>query len=689
MSKYSEMFSSFQRQGAFPFEANYIFPTEAALKEFYNNEINKATLHKGLLRIVENDEDQKQALYWVVQDKTTGELKFTKLAIEVENIYEGLSGLEEKLNKEISDRQTGDQAIWGTSDASLIPEDLNSIIDLSVAVTNLKTKLQNLIDDLESVDYNPIKLDIKAIVGTEEDNIIEYLKTLDYGDLTTISNLLNKFLNEVDESSEYIGTFKELQNFLDGFKDSDRLRTILDELEDKIVPLATWVKNRTDNLQTELDQTQVGVGLSGDGSFQPDEETNYLTPATSVMHALRILDHYIKQTVTDMQDIYDMMGQPNGLATLDEHGQVPKDQLPEWVKDIQNVYAIYEIDDIGRLYNIQLYTNVELTEIATPDPERIFQDIKMGVDGSQPSFQFRWDGMKWVQVHQGCLILGEIDDTAYEGSKGKDVTDRMNRLTDNDINVISEIENTPNANEVEIQLTFENYNIAQSGEISHSTDTVQTTLPAATDSTAGIMSAIDKKNLDRIISDTYPLTISSFTNNLNLKEVGSTADGVFTWTYKNLDFHPVQSHKINNTNISDLEARTYTINGITSSTHQTLNYTLTVTSTDGKTASKTTSVQFNHATYVGAVKDFSLAELSKLAKSIEYGKNCTKQVVQDDSKLVYCYPSYFGDLTSIKNSSGFEGITGYDKTQIMVGSQQYIAYIQKIAATATDTYTFK
>lgn len=742
MSKYSEMFSSFQRQGAFPIEANYIFPTEAALKEFYSNEVNKATLHKGLLKIVENDEDNKQALYWVTQDKDTGELKFTKLAIEVNDIFEGLDELQKKLDQEIADRKQGDQSLWGTTDPSAIPEDLNSITDLSIAVTTLKDELHNLIDELEKVYYNPLKRDIKAIAGTEENNVIEYLKTLKYGDLTTISELLDKFLNQVDESSEYIGTFKELQNFLDGYKDSDRLRTILDNLEDKIIPLATWVKNRTDNLQTELDQTQVGVGLSGDGSFQPDEETNYLTPATSVMHALRILDHYIKDNIDGLQEINDKLGKPNGIATLDEEGKVPAEQLPDLVHDVIFVFALYKRDAVGKLYDIQLYTDVELQERVIPEYDKIYQDIT-----AEPYYQFKWEN-KWVHIHSGCLILGEIDGTAYEGSKGKEVTDRVDRLTGNDIEIVSEMTNTPDEDSIEVELSFENYNIAESGEVTHTSDTVKTTLPSATqskagllssvdkteldrvntanfelgevtptatnveiaanktnisdnssvennitinsatDKAAGVMSALDKKNLDRIISDTYPIKITSFTNDLNLKEVGSNNTGVFNWQYANLDFHPIKSHKINDTNISDLEARTYTIENITSSTHQTLNYELTITTTDGKTASKTTSIQFNHATYVGAVKTFSESEISKLTKSIERGRNTTKKVVQDDSKLVYCYPSYFGDLTSIKNSSGFEGIQGYDKSQITVGTQQYTVYVQKIAATATDTYTF-
>ena len=52
MSQFSEMMGSFIRTGNYPMEANYIFPTEAALKEVYNDPINATTLHKGLLKIV-------------------------------------------------------------------------------------------------------------------------------------------------------------------------------------------------------------------------------------------------------------------------------------------------------------------------------------------------------------------------------------------------------------------------------------------------------------------------------------------------------------------------------------------------------------------------------------------------------------------------------------------------------------
>lgn len=315
MSQYSELMGSFLRTGNFPLEANYIFATEEALKEFYSDPINATTLHKGLLRVVENGGDGQQALYWVVKKQTNDELEFVKLIqnIDIDNIDTQLTDLLNKLNQEIQDRKDADTAIWGTSDSINIPDDLNSIMDLANAVSTLRQDISDLRDS-----DNTINEQIRALAGTEQTDIVEYLKTLPYQSLTEVSNALNKFLNEVDSSTTKINTLVELQNFLDGYTDSDTLRNVLDNLWNKIegdiIPseefqtlkgieefvrkLEQWAKDRTNNLQTELDQTQVGVGLSGDGSFSPDKETNYLQDATSIMNALKILDGLVFKAIS-------------------------------------------------------------------------------------------------------------------------------------------------------------------------------------------------------------------------------------------------------------------------------------------------------------------------------------------------------------------------------------------------------
>lgn len=311
MSQFSEMMGSFIRTGNYPMEANYIFPTEAALKEFYNDPINATTLHKGLLKIVENGGDGKQALYWVVKKQTNDDLEFVKLIenIDIDTIDEQLEELQNKLEEEIRNRKNGETAIWGTTDPTNVPEELNSLLDLAIAVTNLTKEVQDF--------RKSFKAEIKATVGTQEDDIVSYLKTLPYESLTEAANALNKFLNTTDTDSNQINTLPELQFFLEGYTDTQKLRRVLLDLQAEILgnPLPTqefrtlraiedFVRilkadsEATDkNIQSELDNTQIGVGLSGDGSYNADKETYYLKDATSIMNALKVLDSLMYEAI--------------------------------------------------------------------------------------------------------------------------------------------------------------------------------------------------------------------------------------------------------------------------------------------------------------------------------------------------------------------------------------------------------
>lgn len=311
MSQYSEMMGSFIRTGNYPIEANYIFPTEAALKEFYTDPINATTLHKGLLKIVENGGDGKQALYWVVKKQTNDELEFVKLIenIDIDTITEQLESLSEKLAEEIKNRKDGETALWGTNDPTNVPEDLNSILDLSIAVTDLIKTVNDIHNELIDADKS-IKNEVKALAGTEQDDVVEYLKTLPYKSLTEAATALNKFLNTTDSESTQINTLPELKFFLEGYTDTQKLHNVLLDLkgeisgtplpskqfetlraiEDFVRVMKTDLESTDKNLQSELDNTQIGVGLSGDGSYNADQETYYLKDATSIMNALKTLD---------------------------------------------------------------------------------------------------------------------------------------------------------------------------------------------------------------------------------------------------------------------------------------------------------------------------------------------------------------------------------------------------------------
>lgn len=318
MSNFAQLITSFERTGNFPLEANYIFPTVEALKEFYSDEVQAATLHKGLLKIVERNENGKQALYWVTTKETKDELEFRELVSEgdINEIYDQLESLIAGLDREIDERKKADTALWGLNDPSDLDEDYNSINDLGNQLKRLEKALNDLNEESVSGD-NSLKKQLKAIVGTEENDMAGYMQTLPYTSITEIAKALDRFVNgKVDpetglpEETEEIDTLPELKDFLEGFTTKDTLKDLLVKLwraiqgpvlpslhfqtlrgiEDYIIEYRTANDYKQGTLLEEMNNLETGVGLNPDGTYSADSETNYLKGATSVMNALKILD---------------------------------------------------------------------------------------------------------------------------------------------------------------------------------------------------------------------------------------------------------------------------------------------------------------------------------------------------------------------------------------------------------------
>ena len=237
MGQYSELIGSFKRMGNFPLEADYIFNSEEELKVFYSQPENYVLLHRGLLRIVADPESNQQYLYWVNRKQTNNDLEFVKLLSfdGIDDLSSKLEDLKNKLNQEIEDRKHADNTIWGVEDKTQIPDDLNSIFDLANSIINLEEAIEDGFEGTQEI-LNSIQGDIKAIVGTESDNIKQYLESeLNYKSLTEVSNTLNKFLNTYNENDSRIDTYPELLRFLDGYSDKDKLVSVLDNLSSNIL----------------------------------------------------------------------------------------------------------------------------------------------------------------------------------------------------------------------------------------------------------------------------------------------------------------------------------------------------------------------------------------------------------------------------------------------------------------------
>ena len=204
-------------------------------------------------------------------------------------------------------------------EGSLINQNENKMIARHEVCTNLEEVIKDGFEGTQEI-LNSIQGDIKAIVGTESDNIKQYLESeLNYKSLTEVSNTLNKFLNTYNENDSKIDTYPELLRFLDGYSDKDKLVSVLDNLssnilgtpvpteefrtlraiEDFVRTFKSSLESRADNIQRELDNTQIGIGLNSDGSYSPDKETFYLKNATSIMNALKTLDSLINEAINN------------------------------------------------------------------------------------------------------------------------------------------------------------------------------------------------------------------------------------------------------------------------------------------------------------------------------------------------------------------------------------------------------
>jgi hypothetical protein len=163
--------------------------------------------------------------------------------------------------------------------------------------------------------------------------------------------------------------------------------------------------------------------------------------------------------------------------------------VPSYVDDVIEVYATYDVSPIGQLNNIRLYKDAKHTQAVIGEVGKIYINIEEG----QPAYSFRWSGSIWVSVNDGGpLIIGEITGTAYDGGKGKHNKDIIDSLPDTVLsNVSSTVEKTGTTNKINV-----NNKKRGSDELYVNNTDSSVTLVSSTDTEAGLMAAADKKLFD-------------------------------------------------------------------------------------------------------------------------------------------------------------------------------------------------
>ena len=207
------------------------------------------------------------------------------------------------------------------------------------------------------------------------------------------------------------------------------------------------------------------------------------------------LENKLQTNINNLEKKHDdfvaTKGKANGFASLDGNGLVPSSQLPSYVDDVIEVYATYDVSETGKLSNIKLYSDPDHANPITGESGKIYLNITQ----DEPSYQFRWSGTQFVDSNTSSLILGEVTGTAYDGGKGKYLSNWRKALVDN-LRFYSHIKDngawTRNANEVRLNFDCSNFNDPVS------TNSYNEPIPAATKDLAGVQTAADKKLFDSI-----------------------------------------------------------------------------------------------------------------------------------------------------------------------------------------------
>lgn len=207
------------------------------------------------------------------------------------------------------------------------------------------------------------------------------------------------------------------------------------------------------------------------------------------------LENKLQTNINNLEKKHDdfvaTKGKANGFASLDGNGLVPSSQLPSYVDDVIEAYATYDISETGKLSNIKLYSDPDHANPITGESGKIYLNITQ----DEPSYQFRWSGTQFVDSNTSSLILGEVTGTAYDGGKGKYLSNWRKALVDH-LEYYSHIKDngawTRNANEVILNFDCSSFNNPVS------ITSYNKPIPAATKDLAGVQTAADKKLFDSI-----------------------------------------------------------------------------------------------------------------------------------------------------------------------------------------------
>lgn len=201
------------------------------------------------------------------------------------------------------------------------------------------------------------------------------------------------------------------------------------------------------------------------------------------------------------------------------NGKMSIDSLIDYIEDVsdsdidlQSLVKIQEFVDTVSEMNTLLYQAKENDiyyckenkklyirrfnewEIIDPLNSKVY--VLVGLDEyNRTNIIHLWDGNDMVVMSER-LFIGEVTGTAYDGGKGKHLADIANSLPDNVIREVADFTTDGST----VTFNYE-YDVKQESGLFDGDAQGSKTIPSATTSNAGVMSATDKVKVDKIVTD--------------------------------------------------------------------------------------------------------------------------------------------------------------------------------------------
>ena len=582
------------------------------------------------------------------------------------------------------------------SDVDKLKKDLETeVADRKAADTALQEKINTNADGLAKEIS-----DRKAADQVLQQNIDAESQARTQADSQIRTDLSKKIEDEATARTQADTqiTQKLDQEIIDRKAEDEKLsQRITEESQDHTEAIEDLQAKVTKNTQDITAEVNRATAKENEIAQNLATETQNRSDADSAMQAS------IKKVGDDLTKFKATKDQANGLASLDGNGKIKPEQLPEGatysvmgiekqVNLLSDRDSVPDMEVGDRLYVLEdkkIYTKtVDGWDNGIEPKEDVIYNFRRADEEGRTNITKRWDG-KDMTVISETVVLGETQGTAYEGSKGKLLKDRIDSLPNS---VVSEVilykpnafeENPVRKNKVGINVKrYEKKPQHEEWEFKASTEYDIPVASLEDGGHGGLMSYEDKVLLQKLAASVFPLTLTVTGGGVYRKT--TTQIVTVSWSLKQgPDAVTPDSLKINNEPI-EVSLTSKQFPGIT------VNTTFRVEATkEGVTKTGSVSAVFVNPSYFGVVdsnftptpegiQGLSSGEIIKNSKTYN-----TSAFNQNAQKNCYAYPKVFGALTSITDGKN-EFINSYTRSELEVNGEMYYVYVLSEASTVSN-----